>query len=288
MSVSPDLPRLQSLFWQLITAPEGVARGLEELRGRGELGGAELSALVRERGELGAVARLDIYADMYFYRLRDCLAEDFPALAAELGAAHFHNLVTDYLLAHPPAHFSLRELGRALPDFVANHARASQHPALADLARLEWARVDVFDEADAEPLSREELMQAAADGPERRLFAAIPASRLLRLAPQALELWRRHRAETSAGPQAGAAPGGEAPGVLVWRRDFGVFHRSLAADEERCLEALERGPVSVAELGERVLASQPEDGEPAGAAARLAGLLERWAADRLLTRSAGP
>jgi hypothetical protein len=38
-----------------------------------------LEALVDGDERLSAVERVDIYADAYFYRLLDCLAEDFPA-----------------------------------------------------------------------------------------------------------------------------------------------------------------------------------------------------------------
>ena len=111
-----------------------------------------------------AYGRLDVYADMYFYRLRDCLAEDFPKLAELVGEARFHNLVTDYLLRHPSSHPSLRELGRRLPAFLADHAIAAEFPVAADLARLEWARVDVFDERDvADAIPKAEAAKRGAE-----------------------------------------------------------------------------------------------------------------------------
>jgi hypothetical protein len=163
----PDLRGVQELFWKLITAPEGVARGAAELRRGGALESEDLSFLVPPDDTRSSAEQLDIYANMYFHRLHDCLAEDFPVLKARLGDARFHNLVTDYLLAHPPTHFSLRELGRALPGFLASHALEREFPALADLARLEWARVDVVDDADAAPLSREEVLERLARGGSR-------------------------------------------------------------------------------------------------------------------------
>jgi hypothetical protein len=135
----PDLRGVEELLWKLITAPEGVVRGAAELHREGVLESQDLSFLVPPNDRLGSAEQLDIYADMYFHRLHDCLAEDFPVLLARLGGARFHNLVTDYLLAHPSTHFSLRELGRALAGFLDSHALEREFPALADLARLEWA-----------------------------------------------------------------------------------------------------------------------------------------------------
>ncbi|MDH3213394.1 MAG: DNA-binding domain-containing protein [Myxococcales bacterium] len=250
----PDLRGVQSLFWRLVAAPEGVAAAV---------GSEDLSYLIRPDARLGAVERLDIYADMYFYRLRDCLAEDFPKLAARVGAAHFHNLVTDYLLAHPPRHFSLRELGRALPDFTGSHALERSFPALADLARLEWARVEVFDDADAAPLCWQRLLEGGAAAPESFAATLIPSARLLRLDASVLALWRGDPAEP-----------GERIGVRVWRKGFAVHHRSLATDEERCLRELAAGGVTLARLGELV-----------GNAPRLAALLDLWARDGLIAES---
>ncbi len=70
----PDLRGLQSLFWGLISAPEGAGKQVAELHRAGVLESEDLSFLVRPDDRLGRVERLDIYADMYFYRLRDCLA----------------------------------------------------------------------------------------------------------------------------------------------------------------------------------------------------------------------
>ena len=250
----PDFPNLrgaQSLFWRLVSAPEGVAKAL---------GSDDLSFLVRPDLRLGAVERLDIYADMYFYRLRDSLAEDYPKIAARIGAAHFHNLVTDYLLAHPSRHFSLRELGRALPGFLRTHPLERSFPALADLARLEWARLDVFDDADAAPLTRQRLLLEGASAPETFALGLIPSARLLRIDACALAHWKGDAAEP-----------GETTGVRVWRKGFGVHHRSTETDEEECLQRMASEGATLAQLGGML-----------GDAQRFASLLELWARDGLL------
>ena len=274
---------MQTLFWRLVSAPEGVRKGAAELTRVGALESEDLSFLVRPDARLGSTERLDVYADMYFYRLRDCLAEDFPKVAAWIGEARFHNLVTDYLLAQPPTHFSLRELGRALPDFLDAHALSGELPALADLARLEWARVDVFDDADATPLSREALLRSAAP-PEELALVLIPSARLLSLDVSVLPLWKRLDAPGGRGADAdGPHEGGEIRGVRVWRRGFEVFHRSLPADEECALASLASGGATLAELGELLVDCRPSGAAP-DAARRLASLLDLWARDELLTR----
>ena len=82
-----QLKELQSLLYRLITAPSGVAEGLVAER---SLGAGGLEAIVRGDDRLSAEARVDIYANMYFYRILDALKEDFPATRAVLGGDNFH------------------------------------------------------------------------------------------------------------------------------------------------------------------------------------------------------
>src|SRR5690242_10865637 len=133
----PALRELQAAFWRSIAtrpgdgAPEGDLLGV--VRG----------------GRLAPADRVGVYASMYLWRLVDALAEDFPKVAAALGRERFADVVRAYLARHPSTEPSVRHLGRALPAFL-----VGVEPAwLADLARLEWTRLDVFDAPDAAPLT---------------------------------------------------------------------------------------------------------------------------------------
>lgn len=266
---SPTLAQTQLLLWKLITAPEGVARGLDELPA------AErrlACALVRDRPPLSAIERCDIYANMYFFRIRDVLQDDFPALAGVIGEVEFHNLVTDYLLRHPPSHFSLRHVGRDLPGFVAGHAVVQRWPFLSDLARLEQAIADAFDAPDAPVLRAAELaVLAPADWPQLRL-AVTPSLRLLQLDWPVASIWQAAReGHQLAGPER------EPVSMRVWRRDLRVFHKPIPPLEAQALAVLREGGTfgTVCEI----LAA----GEDEEAGAQKAFLLLRsWLAEEVL------
>src|SRR5271166_4575794 len=135
------LKKLESLLYRLITAPSGVAEGLAAER---ELGAGGLDAVVIGDDRLSAQERVDIYANMYFYRILDALKEDFPATLAVLGNDNFHNLVTGYLLEHPPTDPSITNCGSHLADYLRDHPMREAAPFIADLAKLERATVEVF------------------------------------------------------------------------------------------------------------------------------------------------
>jgi hypothetical protein len=266
---NPNLTDTQRLLWKLITAPEGVEKGLAELPPAER----ELArGLVRERRPLSAVERWDIYANMYFYRIRDCLREEFGAIAGVIGDINFHNLVTDYLLAHPPSHFSLRYVGQHLSDFLDMHALRVRWPYLSDLARLEHAVTDAFDAPDAAPLRAEDLTAIdPADWPALR-FAVTPSLRLLRLDWPIGAVW----SAVKGGAEAPAVDA-KATTIRVWRRDLRVFHKTIDSREAAALAALQAGSAF-----ERVCEILANDGCQEEGAEVAFGMLRSWLADEVL------
>jgi hypothetical protein len=279
VSDGPPLAELQRRFFELVTGPEGVAKELAK-RGIPE---RDVAAIIGGDGRASAVERLDIYANMYFFRILDVLRGDYPKLVAVVGDEAFHDLATDYLQAHPSRHPSLRFAGAALPGFLARQLPAGQRPWLAerpwlvDLAALEWARVDVFDRGDADLLAREALATVAPEDFAAIALAPVPASALVPAAWAVEDVWRAVEDERAPEPPAPAADG---HAVLVWRRGVTVHHRAVGAGERRALERLFARTTFgalCATLGETLDSEQ--------AAAELAvGCLGQWLADELLAR----
>jgi hypothetical protein len=262
----PSLREVQQRFHALITAPEGVRAGLATLG----LDETELARLVRGDGQKSAVDRLDVYANMYFFRIRDVLRDYFPSLAAALGDDGFHNAVTDYLVAYPPEHPSIRHAGARLPAFLDGHAPSSGRPWLAELARLEWARLQVFDAADAPLVTLEALRALPPDDFAALPLSLIPAHALVQTRFAADELWKDPARESSAGPERT---------LLVWRRDLRAVHRPIEKLEldALALAAASRPFGAVCDL---VMERVPVDDAPRTAFE----LLLRWVSDGLLSQ----
>jgi hypothetical protein len=254
---SPSLRELQRRFWHAFADAPGAR---DDPADDPHL----LAAIVGDA--LPAGDRLQIYRDMYFSRIRAALHDDYPRVAAELGDARFQALVGAYLARHPSQHPSLRHIGARLPGFIRG-CGADLPPHLADLARLEWARVEVFDAPDATPLTPADLRALPTEEWPALVLAPIPGCEVVRAT------WPVHRA------WAGEPMGGPAPTALrVWRQGFGVYHAPMEADEDAAFERLRAG-AAFADVCE-VFASLP-----AGEAARAAGaLLARWLDDALLIR----
>jgi hypothetical protein len=273
-----DLGTTQRRIWRWLTAPSGVRTALAE---EGDPDGASLAALVRGDARCSALARLEIYANAYFQRVHDALAEDYAALVAALGTGWFHDLVTAYLLAHPPAHPSLRFAGSELACFLDADPGAApfrrRFPFAADLARLEWALSFAFDAADAEPLQREDLAAIPLAEWEHLAFAVHPSVQTLRLDWPVPALREAFDAHGAAHVRAPASP--EASAVVVWRRGERVFFRSAEPLELELLEAAREG----ARFGALCGRAAREVGE-AAAPARAASWLAAWVGAGLLAQ----
>jgi putative DNA-binding protein len=271
----PTLEQTQRLLWKLITAPEGAAAGLAALPVADR---ATCRTLVRGDERLGAIERVEIYADMYFYRLRDALKEDFGALCAVIGETGFHNLITDYLLVHPPSHFSLRWAGQHLPALLRTHVFSQRRPYLADLATLEWAILDAFDAPDAAPLDAAELARVPAERWPTLHFELTPTLRLLHLDWPVHTLWEQTQRRE---PPFEPVP--QPTALRVWRQDFRVFHQPIDAAECSALTALAEG-AAFADACEWMVqpGDPPAERRPASTAERTANVLRQWLADGLL------
>jgi hypothetical protein len=270
----PALAEVQRRLWRLISAPDGVAAALAA---EGDADGHTLAGWIVDDPQLDAVRRLEVYANAYFQRIYDCLERDFGALAAGIGEAGFHDLVTAYLIAHPSRHPSLRFIGAALPDYLAGAAQAApfrrRWPWACDLARFEWALGSAFDAADADPLSRQDLTLSASGGWDTLVLRFAPAVALVETqwpVHDAYTAWTRHQSlQPAAEPSATC--------ICVWRRGESVRHRVLDALEARLLQAARAGVC----FGELCALAAEERGQ-ARAPALAAEWLGRWVDDDLV------
>jgi hypothetical protein len=245
------LAALQRAFWRAMReprpSPEDVALFLGDAR-------------------LPALDRLLIYRRAYWARQIEALADEFRRLVARLGERPFADLMHDYLVAHPSREHRLEWIGRDLAAFLRAHP-AARYRALADLAALEWAEVEVLLAEDAPAIATGADVPAAVF-PACRL-EMVPALRLLGFARDPL-------ATEGGAREVAAAPADFA----VWRQAFAVRSRRLAPDEAAAARAALAG-APLAAVCEAFLAA-PAPAERASA------ILGSWLASGWVSRIVAP
>ena len=254
---APSLHELQRLFWVSVA----------ERPGRDSID-PDFIRLVRGCDNSDRKTRIRVYSDAYYFRLRDVLREDFPRVAAMLGPEQFDEIARGYLAAFPSEQPSVRYLGRALAGFL--RLRKDLPNWLADLADLEWARVEVFDAPDSECATIDDLVCVPPEAWPAIRFSAIPSLQTLLAQYPVHQVWSGGKsldmtaAETS---------------LRIWRKnDYQVLHAPMDKRESAALEKMISGEPFAALC--EAFADLPES----EAAQNATGLLARWIEDGIIGR----
>ena len=211
------------------------------------------ASFIAPNSRLSAFERLEIYNRQYWYRVLGALADDYPGLRAVIGSEAFDALSVAYLTAHPSRSFSMRNLGSRLPEWLeANPYWAGRRSRLAiDVARIEWAFVEAFDNAERTPLTLGEI--ATLDGDSR--LALQPHLVLIAMSYAADDLvLALHDHEKRQASEAGVKQedGPKAPAklpklrlkptyVAAHRVDLSVYYKRICREEFETLAALRSG-----------------------------------------------
>lgn len=180
--------------------------------------------------------RLDLYSDMYFARLHDALAEDYPAVRRQLGELRFERVAREYFQAFPSKHYSLNFLGGNFPRFLAAQRTLPGRMRLHDLAATENAMSEVFDEREASALRETDFQAIPAQAWQHAKLRLHPALRLLAL-------------DHAVNPAINASREGQGPRrvpkrktwLAVYRKNDRVWRMELAQPHFEALSALARG-----------------------------------------------
>ena len=252
-SPSMSLIALQRAMAAAVMQPLTADDNMRETAADGRAMAEVAASFIAPNSRLNPFERLEIYNRQYWYRILGALLEDFPGLRAVVGARAFEALSIAYLTAHPSRSFTLRNLGSKLPDWLlANPRYAGRRQHLAvDIARMEWAFVEVFDGAENTPLTLDQI--ATLDAGSR--LSLQPHLQLIPLSYPADELvLKLHKGEKRQTSEAGIAhdesdtPPAKLPKLrrqATWlaahRVDYAVYYLRIKREEFRTLSAIRRG-----------------------------------------------
>ena len=206
-----------------ITHPAGVEAGAS----------SSVDDVILPSRQQSATQRLAVYSHAYFARLLDVLRELFPCVRHAVGDELFDEFAVGYLVAHPPASYTLHRLADQFADHLeaTRPADDNQFAFIVDLARLEHAIDQVFDGPGPENLPPPDPALLAAGQ-----IAVVPGCQLLAFrfpASSYFTAWK-----------AGDKPAWPQPGeqfVALMRRDYIVRRYELTRPQFDLLSSLAAG-----------------------------------------------
>ncbi len=139
--------------------------------------------------------RYAVYRNNVAVSLVNALQDTLPVTCERIGSARFRGIALRFVRSAPPRSPLLATYGAGFPDFIAEDEVRLQHPELADLARLEFLRVEAYHAADAEPLSEAQWSAVLAQ-PERLpelCFGLHPSVRTIASRHAVVSIWAAHQ-----------------------------------------------------------------------------------------------
>ena len=245
---------LQRTMARAVMQPLSRSEHMQEKAPGGGKMRAYASRFIKPNDRLTSFERLEIYNRQYWFRLLSALGEDFPGLRSVLGEKQFDAMCKAYIVDCPSTSFTLRNLGSKMESWLRAHPKwAGKKLALAlDIARLEWADIEAFDNESKPALRTEDLAAADAETLKLELQCYV---RLLDLAYPVDDLLLAVRKEDDTDfasnafsekrkkkhVRAVAKLDPQAIYLVVHRIDNSVYFRRITPEEFAVLAALSKG-----------------------------------------------
>lgn len=239
-----------------------------------------ITARINSDSKGNATTRMDIYRDAYVYRLVDILANDFATIYQILGTESFLALGKAYLQRYPSSSYTVREFGQHLAKFLSETAPYADYPYLWQIADFEWAKGRVFDAADSDIFTLEQLATLPPEAWGEARFEFIPALTRLTYDYNVPQIWQavENGQDDDGMPEPVALS--EPLAWLMWRKDFNPNWYSMSPDEDWFFINARRGE-TFANLCEGLTRWIDDEDD---IAPRAAMFVRRWIDEQLLAK----
>ena len=187
---------------------------------------------------MGARISPQSYRNNCHVALIDMMAARFPVVLKLVGEEFFRGLARSYIRAHPPKSAMTINYGAGLPEFLRNFEHVQDVPYLADVAELEWLRMEAYNAADRKSLGGEDLAAIDPDRLSETSFELHPSLRLMRSDYPVYSIWL---ANVEGGDMSGVDLTGGGEDVLIIRPRLEVLVIKLASGHCDFVRALGSG-----------------------------------------------
>jgi hypothetical protein len=134
-----------------------------------------------------------VHANNTRVSLRIAVENVYPVTRRLVGADFFTAMAEQFVASHPPNHGWLSAYGADFADFVAQYRPAAELGYLADVARIEWARVRAANAPDAPGLDLTALARMDPEALEGLPLTLHVAASLVYSPFPAFDIWRAHQ-----------------------------------------------------------------------------------------------
>ena len=240
------LKDIQEWMQAVVVYPKNVEAAVRSKAAQKILPEERLPEVVLPSKTLTPVERVGIYHGMYLLRMEEALQSDFEGVQHLIGDRGFRRLVERYVQSFPSRSFSLNRLSDHFPEYIKDARWLARREFAYDLARLELAITQVFDEEETPALTSEQVADFPPESWEGARLTPIRAFRLMSFRyPVNLYL----KSLRSGEPHPSLRP--KNTFLAIYRRQYGIFRLDLTPTAYDLLKDL----AASVPLGEAVTAA---------------------------------
>jgi len=176
--------------------------------------------------------RFNIYSNNVFSSLKRVLKEDFPYCVKSVGEIQFNQASFEFIRNFPPTSGCLMDYGKNFPSFLGIFF--PMFPYLEDIARIEWAKRELYYKEDSSPLNPQELQNIPTDKYLTLSFEFPKAIAFFKFPYSLKETWQKIECGSQMVKDHSATPSF----CLIIRPTYKVQHYWLSAEDFCFLEVL--------------------------------------------------
>ncbi|MBK8455089.1 MAG: DNA-binding domain-containing protein [Thiofilum sp.] len=200
------------------------------------------SELIQSDARLNAEQRLGIYRHSMQGILLQHLRAVFGVVEQLVGAEFFEYLTEIYIDQYPPTHTALSEYGAEFPLLLAKHSALMSMPWIAEVARLEWGRLQAWHGVNQAPSDFSQLGTLSVEE-QGRVVLQLPTSAQWVESPYAMHaIWLAHQPEDYEGKPLLESIDLTVPSrVLIYRLKKQLHQYALTSEQATFVQALQQG-----------------------------------------------
>ncbi|CEG58313.1 HvfC/BufC family peptide modification chaperone [Legionella fallonii] len=181
--------------------------------------------------------RVAIYANGFYGRLEEVLANDYNLLTSVMGKDKFSEMCRAYIHKYPSCSDSLNFFGQNISQFLTETSPYNKKPYIAEIAQFEWAEYQSVVACDKDLLSESDLHALPVEQWPELKFELHPSCQILTFYWNSLSLIEALRKNKSTPkPKLLKLP----QSVLVWRHQLEIRYTKLNSLELTMLNAIKR------------------------------------------------
>lgn len=232
-----NLKEIQQAFYQSLSGSEIDVNLIKEI------------ALV---GQGMPTKRFAIYRNNRNETLTNTLKNTYPVCLKLVGERFFNAMAKAYILNNASYSPTLDQYGNVYPSFIQTYEPVSALPYLADIAKLEWARMQISIGPDQNAINYAGFANINTQFATSMVFELPVNSILMQSDYPILDIWQLNQGDFCGNSRVDLSQGGVK--LIIWRKDWELLMEAVSAPQWDLLTLIAQGmtleAICQAEVGE--------------------------------------